>query len=59
MPRARANIIAKFIAQIETGTKLVDQDQRAGRGDQPGQGQDEREAGGDQGAEGEHQDRPG
>ena len=41
------------------GHELVDEDQRAGGGDEAGEGQDEREPGGDQGAEGEDEDGEG
>ena len=39
--------------------ELVDEHQRAGRGDEPGEGEDQREAGGDERAEGQHEDGQG
>ena len=63
MPRARANIIAKFIAQIETGTTWLISTSEPAEATRPGQGQQQRQPGRDEGAEGQHQDgqrhRPG
>ena len=57
MPSARANINAKFIAQIEMSKTDDEQGQAAGRGHQPDDRQHQRQPGGDQRPERQHEDR--
>ena len=59
MPSARANIIAKFIAQIETGTSSLISTSEPAEATSPARVRMQRQPGGDERAEGEHQDGQG